>query len=162
MKSSHLQPSFVEFIPETLVAGVLYVSMEFRTTAHLCCCGCESPVYLPLGRTQWKLTFDGEAISLHPSIGSWSLPCRSHYWIRGNRIIWAEQWSQERVDNGRMHDRMIREEYFAEQEFPGVPCTSNSSAESLSQPAPPCQLPVPSSRERSSLWNRIVSWTKWR
>ena len=32
--------------------------------------------------------FDGRTISLNPSIGNWSYPCRSHYWIKGNRVVW--------------------------------------------------------------------------
>ena len=31
----------------------------------------------------------GERALLYPSIGNWQFPCRSHYWIRRNRIIWA-------------------------------------------------------------------------
>ena len=27
-------------------------------------------------------------IWLSPSIGSWSLDCQSHYYIRGNQVIW--------------------------------------------------------------------------
>lgn len=113
MKQSQLQPKFVEFIPETLEDGVLYVAMEFRVVAHRCCCGCGSPVYLPLNPTQWRLTFDGEAISMEPSIGSWSLPCRSHYWIRGNRVHWAAQWTHERVEAAREQDRRLRDAHFA-------------------------------------------------
>lgn len=112
MRQSHLRPVFVEFIPETIEDGNLYVAMEYRTTAHRCCCGCGSTVYLPLGPTQWRLMFDGESIWIDPSIGSWSLPCQSHYWIRGNRIQWAEQWTRERVAAARAHDRYVRDSCF--------------------------------------------------
>jgi hypothetical protein len=105
MRQAHLRPVFVEFIPETLEEGILYVSMEFRATAHRCCCGCGSPVYLPLARTKWTLTFDGEFVWMNPSVGSWSLPCRSHYWIRGNRIQWAEQWTAERVEPALLYEQ---------------------------------------------------------
>jgi hypothetical protein len=37
-------------------------------------------------------------VSLDPSIGNWSFPCRSHYWIRNNKVRWAENWSQARID----------------------------------------------------------------
>ncbi len=112
MKQSHLRPIFVEFIPETLDEGVLYVAMEYRTTAHRCCCGCGRTVYLPLSPTQWRLTFDGESIWINPSVGSWSLPCRSHYWIRGNRILWAQPWTNERVAAARANDRRTRDQDF--------------------------------------------------
>jgi hypothetical protein len=39
----------------------------------------------PLSPTDWKLTFDGVSVSLHPSDGNWSFPCRSHYRIEYNR-----------------------------------------------------------------------------
>ncbi|WP_417924835.1 DUF6527 family protein [Collimonas pratensis] len=26
----------------------------------------------------WSLTYDGKTVSLDPSIGNWSLPCRAH------------------------------------------------------------------------------------
>lgn len=109
MKQRQLQPKFAEFIPETLEDGILYVAMEYQMVAHLCCCGCGAPVYLPLSPVQWRLTFDGEAIWMDPSIGNWSLPCRSHYWIRGNNVQWAEQWTQQQVKTARELGRRQRE-----------------------------------------------------
>lgn len=127
MRQLHLRPVFVEFIPEILENGILYVSMEYRATAHRCCCGCGSPVYLPLGPTEWRLTFDGEVIWIDPSVGCWSLPCRSHYWIRGNRIQWAEQWTTERVDAARAHHRHRRDSYFASPTLASEMAASNST-----------------------------------
>lgn len=49
----------------------------------------------PLTPADWKLTFDGETVSLYPSIGNWNFPCRSHYWLTKNRIEWAPGWEQE-------------------------------------------------------------------
>src|SRR5690242_6339020 len=90
---------FVEFIPEELDESTLYVSMRFATLSHLCACGCKSKVVTPLKPTDWKLTFDGKTITLYPSIGNWSFPCRSHYWIKNSWVQWAENWSQERVES---------------------------------------------------------------
>lgn len=70
---------FVEYIPDALDEGVLYVSVTFRTVLHLCGCGCGSEVATPLDPSDWKLTFDGKTISLYPSVGNWSLACQSHY-----------------------------------------------------------------------------------
>src|SRR4051812_849924 len=103
MRRQHLRHEFVEYIPEKLEEGVLYVSMEYMTVAHLCCCGCGAEVSLPLSPVGWRLIYDGRSISLEPSIGSWSLPCSSHYWIRGNQVRWAEQWTPERVQAARDH-----------------------------------------------------------
>ena len=91
-KIPRLRHHFVDFIPEHLADGHLYVCMEHATAIHRCCCGCGSEVVTPLAPDDWKLTFDGEAISLSPSIGNWSFKCRSHYWIRNDRVVWARKW----------------------------------------------------------------------
>ena len=62
--------------------------MRYATAVHLCCCGCKREVVTPLSPAQWRLTFDGENVSLHPSIGSGALPSRSHYFLkRGGNVI---------------------------------------------------------------------------
>ena len=90
MKLSH---KFVEFVPDVLEKGVLYVSITYGTASHLCCCGCGREVVTPITPTGWKLTFDGETVSLNPSIGNWNFPCRSHYWIKNDCAEWADEWS---------------------------------------------------------------------
>src|ERR1700739_3308968 len=102
---------FVEFIPDTLEEGKLYISIAYATVAHKCCCGCGREVVTPLSPTDWKLIFDGKTISLDPSIGNWSFTCKSHYWIRNNRVRWAVQWSQEQIDGGRSRDRFAKKTY---------------------------------------------------
>ena len=108
IRHRRLDHRFVEDIPETLDPGVLYVSMRYATAVHLCCCGCECEVVTPFSPAQWKMTFDGESLSLHPSIGSWALPCRSHYVIRSGRVIEAPQWSDNQVESGRLRDKSAR------------------------------------------------------
>ena len=107
---------FVQFIPEELQEGTIYVSIRFATVAHLCACGCKTKVVTPLKPTDWKLTFDGKTISLHPSVGNWAFPCRSHYWIRNNKVQWADDWSDARVEANRKYDRRAKERYFSEVE----------------------------------------------
>ena len=34
-----------------------------------------------------SVKYDGETVSLSPSIGNFQFPCKSHYWIRENRVI---------------------------------------------------------------------------
>lgn len=63
-----IRHEFVEFIPEPLSAGVVYVSIPYATAAHNCFCGCGSKIVTPLSRRGWSVTFDGESVSLHPSI----------------------------------------------------------------------------------------------
>jgi Family of unknown function (DUF6527) len=107
-----LAHQFVEYMPDQLKDGVLYVSILFATVAHKCCCGCGQEVVTPLSPTDWKLIFDGRSISLDPSIGNWSLPCKSHYWIRSGRVRWAGMWTHEQIENGRAADRTAKEKYF--------------------------------------------------
>src|SRR5262249_14539462 len=66
----------------------------------------------PLTPTDWELTFDGESITLSPSIGNWSFPCRSHYWIRNNRAEWALSMSQEEIDVGRAADLVAKQKWY--------------------------------------------------
>ncbi len=86
---NRLRHQFVDYIPQKLDSGVIYIAPEFGTVTHLCCCGCGNEVVTPLSPKDWKLIFDGDTVTLHPSVGSWSLPCRSHYWIRQNRAVWV-------------------------------------------------------------------------
>lgn len=106
IKYRHLVHRFVRSIPKELEPGVLYVSMEYATAIHSCCCGCGSQVVTPLTPTDWEMSFDGEAVSLSPSIGNWGFPCRSHYIIRKGRVVEAGQWSQARIEAGRRGDKI--------------------------------------------------------
>lgn len=112
MKHETLTHEFVEFIPNNLKEGRIYVSIRFATAVHKCCCGCGKEVVTPLGPTDWKLIFDGKSISLDPSIGNWNFECQSHYWIRNNRVRWAARWSKDEIDAGRAYDQFTKERYF--------------------------------------------------
>jgi hypothetical protein len=100
-----LRPEFVEFIPEHLEQGVLYISKRYATAAHLCCCGCGLEVVTPLNPAKWRLIEKGNTVSLHPSVGNWSFPCQSHYWIDGNRIRWAGAMAPDTIAAVKFRDR---------------------------------------------------------
>ncbi|MFG3301452.1 DUF6527 family protein [Micromonospora chersina] len=93
-----IEHRFVDSAPDVLDDGVLYVSIRYATALHLCPCGCGSEVVTPISRKGWSLTFDGVSVTLHPSVGNWNYPCRSHYWIRLNRIEWAKDRSHDGPD----------------------------------------------------------------
>jgi Family of unknown function (DUF6527) len=112
MKAIRLAPQFVESIPENLESGVLYVSMIYATAIHQCACGCGREVVTPFSPTDWKLYFDGENLTLEPSIGNWSFPCQSHYWIRGGKVKWAGEMSQQAIAKGRTSDRQLKSAYY--------------------------------------------------
>ena len=101
-----LRHEFVDYIPDALDEGVLYVSIPFATLMHKCCCGCENEVVTPLDPTDWEMTFDGKSVSLSPSIGNWSLTCQSHYWIIRNRVRWVRRLSDFEIKTGRVIDRL--------------------------------------------------------
>ena len=62
----------------------------------------------PLSPKDWKFTYDGASVSVHPSIGNWSLPCRSHYIIKSGGIRWADDWSDEQISTGRQRDLIAK------------------------------------------------------
>jgi hypothetical protein len=143
MRHKRLEHRFVEDIPESLDPGVLYVSMEYATAAHSCCCGCGEEVVTPFTPTDWKMTFDGETISLKPSVGSWTLACRSHYVIDRGKVIEAAPWTSEQIDSERHRDRAAKARYYRQQEAVSQPHIALTS----SQPAAP-----PSA---DGLWQRL-------
>jgi hypothetical protein len=141
MRRLSIAHSFVEYMPSDLQDGTIYISVRFATAVHLCCCGCGNKVITPLSPVDWKLTFDGETVSLDPSVGNWSFPCESHYWIRHDRVQWAAQWSRARVDENRRAGRARKE----------------MQAERLAQdPAPADLSPASTSAPRPRSWLRRI------
>jgi hypothetical protein len=92
-----LTHKFVEFVPEELEQGILYISIQYTTASHKCCCGCGFEVVTPISPDGWKFIFNGKTVSLEPSIGNWGFECQSHYWITRNQVRWAEKWSERRI-----------------------------------------------------------------
>ncbi|WP_041839388.1 MULTISPECIES: DUF6527 family protein [Acidobacterium] len=154
MKATHFAPQFVESIPEILKPGELYVSMSLASVIHLCACGCGQEVVTPLSPTDWKLCFDGENVTLDPSIGNWNFECRSHYWIRGGKVRWSGSWSREEIAEGRAYDRGRKSDYYNDRlEEPTV-----------SLPEPVDTIPSepesnPARRSRlAKVWSRLTAW----
>ena len=113
MKNSKvLTHKFVEYIPEKLEDNIVYVSVEYATAAHKCCCGCGNEVITPFSPTDWNITFNGESVSLHPSIGNWNFSCQSHYWIKNNAVIWAGRMSKNEINAGRLQDQILKGKYY--------------------------------------------------
>ncbi|PPC95172.1 MAG: hypothetical protein CTY35_09900 [Methylotenera sp.] len=96
---------YLEFIPEHLQTGTLYISLKYKTASHLCCCGCGYKVVTPLNAAKWTLTDHGKSVSLFPSVGNWSFPCKSHYWITHGQIKWAAKMSDKQIAHVRKMDR---------------------------------------------------------
>ena len=105
MKIKQIRPENVEFVPEHIEEGVLYISERYRTAVHKCCCGCGQEVVTPLSPAEWSVKRNGGRVSLWPSIGNWSYPCRSHYVIRDNRVLEAKAMTERQIQRVKANDR---------------------------------------------------------
>lgn len=114
MRQSHFSYQIVEFIPECLEEGVLYVSHRYKTAVHKCACGCGEEVVTQLSPADWSIQIDNGRATLDPSIGNWSFACRSHYFIHKGRVVWAGQMSRREIERGRALDRKARERHIKE------------------------------------------------
>ena len=137
-RSIKFRHEFVTNMPAKLTEGILYISIDYTTMMHLCACGCGREVVTPLSPKDWKLIFDGETISVHPSIGSWALPCRSHYFIRNDTIQWAGDWSEEKIAQNRMLDLARKR---------GVPINQQPISDGF-----------PPKIQTTSIWHRVQVW----
>lgn len=143
MRVAKIRPSFVEFIPDELDDGVLYISDRYKTCSHKCCCGCGEEVVTPLSPAEWRLTRQGNVVSLWPSIGNWDYRCRSHYVIDRNQVKWAASLSARQIASVQRRDaadlkRMVSLRNAAKDAVD--PVTLNKTA----QPA--------------STWQRLLRW----
>lgn len=92
MKTEELELKRVHFIPQSdeMREGVLYYSEDFSVAVHLCPCGCGRQVVTPIGARMsgWDFKADGDGRpTLHPSVGNFQFPCRSHYFVRHGRVV---------------------------------------------------------------------------
>lgn len=152
MKPKALNHKFVEHFPETLQEATLYISVDFATAAHLCCCGCGQEVVTPFSPTDWKMIFDGKTVSLEPSIGNWSFSCRSHYFLRRNKVIWAGDMSFDKIEAGRTRDRMAKAKQYGEE----ISLSNKLTHQNPQEPTLQANLyqPPPS----KSIWEKIKAW----
>ncbi len=132
---------FVEFVPDELEPATLYVSIEYGTVVHSCLCGCGLRVVTPLSSTDWRLGYDGETITLSPSVGNWSFPCQSHYIIRRSEVIWAGRMSRTKIEAIRDKDRRLKQDYYGE-----AVTGETSDDETLT------------SSSKKTWWRRLLRW----
>ena len=94
----HLDEPIYAMLPDepSLEDGVLYVVDAPHYVEYNCPCGCGNVVMIPYytsepekGDYGWGLTEQEGKISLYPSVFSTAWPCKSHYFIRDNRIVWC-------------------------------------------------------------------------
>ena len=145
MRHQTLQHRFVRNAPRELEPGVLYISMEYATAVHSCCCGCGERVVTPFTPTDWALTFDGESVTLNPSVGNWNQDCRSHYVIKRNRVIECGSWTDAQVDAERRRDKRAKRSYYS---APSTPAPMDS----------PRTTPAIGTVRSRGPWSRFWGW----
>lgn len=146
---SSLKHEFVESFPDDLKNGTIYVSVVYATAAHKCCCGCGERVITPISPKGWTLTFNGEAVSLHPSIGNWNFVCQSHYWIKGNGIMWVDDSTQEGLSAAKSDAASAK-----------AGRSGGTSASTTRDPVRDADKPVKAKR-KESFWQKAKKWKWW-
>ena len=125
-KLDEVTPDFVDEIPNVPEHGKLYLSCRYRAAVHLCACGCGAKISTPLHPTGWRLSYDGETVSLSPSVGNWSEKCKSHYVIRDSRIIWADRLPRDKILRIREQRQRELEDYYGVERKPTAPPASHT------------------------------------
>jgi len=97
-----LEPVFVQYIPQEIEEGKLYISEEFEVSIHLCACGCGGKTVMPFNQnTGWRMKNLNGLVSFSPSVGNFSgeQPYHAHYFIVDNVIRWCEEPRSPKVIN---------------------------------------------------------------
>lgn len=114
MRVKQITPVFVEFIPELIENGKLYISDEYEIAIHKCCCGCGEEVVTPLSPVDWRYTITSNGVSLFPSVGNWKYRCKSHYFIRENGVVWARGISPAQIKKVEQRDMTDKQRFIQE------------------------------------------------
>lgn len=140
MRIERITAELVDLAPRVLQPGRLYISQKYRAAVHLCCCGCGEKVVTPLSPAEWQVDLRDGRVTLHPSVGNWSMACESHYVIRDNRVIWAPRMSKRQMkavfecdqrDLKRLHQSAAA--YSGPTPTPSVPSTAPAVAPAVSR-----------------------------
>jgi hypothetical protein len=88
-----LTPQFVEYMPDVIEDGILYISQRFSVAIHKCAGGCGIQAVMDISnwgdspwKNGWRMTINDNLISFSPSI---LCPCKAHYFIENNEIRWC-------------------------------------------------------------------------
>lgn len=115
MRTESFRLERVKLIPAKIEPGVFYFSEKYATSMHLCACGCGSDISLAISSAGWKVT-KSSALTLRPSVGNWSYPCRSHYLITDGRVEWANAMSAGAISMNRQRDDLLRDAVYSRPE----------------------------------------------
>jgi hypothetical protein len=108
VRLQRIQHQFVEFVPEKLEPGKLYISLEYNSASHLCACGCGYEVVTIIGPADSSITYNGRGVCISTSIGNSNFPCKSHYWIEDDRISWESRMTPQLTARSRVRDKAAK------------------------------------------------------
>jgi hypothetical protein len=154
VKLQRIQHQFVEFVPEKLEPGKLYVSLEYNTANHLCACGCGYEVVTILGPADSSITYNGRGVSISPSIGNSNFPCKSHYWIQDNSVLWEARMTQQLTALSRVRDKAAKAREYGKPGHGGV--TRPPEGVVLAPPAAASKMPAVATEKPKSWWRRLM------
>ena len=85
LRKIEITPIFVEeYIPSDLNQNFIYISKKYKTSVHLCLCGCGNISVTPINKDGWILIEFNDKISFTPSILNSNCPNKYHYIITNN------------------------------------------------------------------------------
>ena len=94
-----------------------------------------------------EMIYNGEAISLKPSVGNWSFDCKSHYWITNNEVEWSLKWSDKTISEVRAVEDSERKKYYRNKDSQNIEESLSDSVE-FSRPEP----------KRKSWFQKLLFW----
>jgi hypothetical protein len=154
MRLQNVQHKFVDFIPEKPEPGKLYISLEYNTANHLCACGCGNEVVTIIGPADSSITYNGHGVSISTSIGNSNFPCKSHYWISDNHVVWEERMTPQLTAFSRARDKAAKARKYGK---PGVAATARSLAAPIA-PMPIAEGPAEPVEQgkQQSWWRKLL------
>lgn len=90
-KLYEITPEWCDSFPKPHAPVVLY-TRTMEVALHACPCGCGKDVVTPLdsgAQPGWSLRVADDRVTLTPSVHCTGFECRSHYFIRDNKIEWC-------------------------------------------------------------------------
>lgn len=84
LRKVEIEPIWCDLIPDELEQNKVYISLEYKSSVHLCLCGCGNLVVTPLNKDGWVLSNINNKITITPSILNNNCPNKSHYILTKN------------------------------------------------------------------------------
>lgn len=104
MKINKYRIEFVDTIPKIINEGILYICVNCNVIVHKCACGCGEKTVTPLDKNNgWIMKYDGQSVTLRPSIGNFNINCKSHYFITESRV----DWLNDNIDYDNIKDEKL-------------------------------------------------------